>query len=140
MISDLGDSDLAGCAALYAETFSAPPWNESWSVPDAVQRLADLLATPRAYGVSIFDGELLGFALGNLERVGAEDHFCLREMCVRPGRRREGLGTALLDGLAARLPGVRQWYLLTARDSGAAAFYERNGFRPAQRIGVFVRP
>jgi hypothetical protein len=44
--------------------------------------------------------------------------------------------TALTDHLTH----VRHWYLLTARDSDASAFYERNDFRPAGRLGVFVRP
>ena len=52
----------------------------------------------------------------------------------------QGHGTALLRALADRLPGVGHWYLLTARDGAAAAFYQRNGFRPAQRMTVLVRP
>lgn len=140
VISDLTDKDLDDCAPLYAAVFAAPPWNESWRVEDAAQRLADFLATPRAYGVRVngVDGELLGFAIGHLERSGPDDHFLLQEMCVRTQRR--GHGTALLDALAARMPDVHQWYLLTARDSDAAAFYEKSGFRPAERLAVFVRP
>jgi GNAT superfamily N-acetyltransferase len=86
------------------------------------------------------DGDLLGFALGHLERSRQEDHFLLKEMCVRPARQRRGHGTALLEALADRMPGVRQWYLLTLRDSDASEFYEKNGFAPAGRMGVFVRP
>jgi hypothetical protein len=69
------------------ETFNAPPWNESWRVDDALQRLRDVLATPRSHGVcvSASDGELLGFALGRLERSGPEDHFLLKEMCGAGG-------------------------------------------------------
>lgn len=142
MISILTEQNLGACATLYVQAFNGPPWNESWRVEDAVQRLGDMLATPRALGVCVSspDGDLLGFALGHLERSGPEDHFLLNEMCVRPARRREGHGTALLAALADRLPEVRQWYLLTARDSDAARFYAGNGFRPAGRMGVFVRP
>jgi GNAT superfamily N-acetyltransferase len=86
------------------------------------------------------DGDLLGFALGNLERSGHEDHFLLREMCVRTTRQRQGHGTALLQALGDQMPDVRHWYLLTARNSDASAFYQKNGFRPAERMAVFVRP
>jgi aminoglycoside 6'-N-acetyltransferase I len=142
VISTLTERDLDACALLYVETFNAPPWSESWRVEDATQRLADFLATPRAHGVRLSapDGEILGFALGHLERSGAEDHFLLQEMCVRTTRQRQGYGTALLEALASRMPDVRHWYLLTARDTAAAAFYETNGFRPAGRLAVFVRP
>lgn len=142
VITTLSTDALGACVALYVDTFNAPPWNESWKAEDAAQRLGDSLATPRAHGVCSrdSDGELLGFAVGHLERSGVDDHFLLKEMCVRPSRQREGHGTRLLGALAKHLEDVRHWYLLTARDSDASAFYERNGFRPAGRMGVFVRP
>jgi len=142
VISTLTGEELAACVSLYVETFNAPPWNESWRVQDATQRLGDFLSTPRAQGVCLTDadGRLVGFALGHLERSGGEDHFLLKEMCVRTSQQKQGHGTLLLGALADRLSGVRHWYLLTARDSHAAAFYGRNGFRPAGRMGVFVRP
>lgn len=134
--------DLAACSSLYAETFNAPPWNEDWRVADAAQRLRDILATPRAHGVcaSTADGAMTGFAVGRRERYGSEDHFLLQEMCVDAALQRQGQGTALLEALRGHLPDVRRWYLLTARDSAASTFYERNGFRPAGRVGVFVWP
>ncbi|WP_110239010.1 GNAT family N-acetyltransferase [Nocardioides gilvus] len=142
MITTLTTDALDACVALYVDTFNRPPWNESWSVEDAAQRLGDFLATPRAHGVCSWDsdGTLVGFAVGHLERSGAEDHFLLKEMCVDTGAQRRGHGTRLLEALAEQLGAVQHWYLLTARDSDASAFYERNGFRPAGRMGVFVRP
>lgn len=142
VISTLTRDSLPACASLYVETFNAPPWNESWRTEDATLRLGDFLGTPRAHGVRLSDSDdrLVGFALGHLERSGAEDHFLLKEMCVRTSEQRRGHGTELLEALADRLGGVRNWYLLTARNSDASAFYEKNGFRPAGRMGVFVRP
>jgi len=81
-----------------------------------------------------------GFALGHLERSSADDNFLLQEMCIRPDLQRQGYGTELLHALEQQIPDVNHWYLLTARDGSAAAFYQRNGFRPAGRISVFVRP
>lgn len=142
VINTLTSDELAACVSLYVETFNAPPWNESWQVEDVTQRLGDFLATPRAYSVCLTDSDnqMVGFALGHLERSHAEDHFLLKEMCVRTSQQRQGHGTQLLEALTDQLHNVRHWYLLTARDSQAAAFYEKNGFRPAGRMGVFVRP
>lgn len=142
MIKRLTNADLDACAALYVETFSAPPWNELWGRDDARQRLGDFFATPRFHGVGVFDDgdDLVGFALGHEERSGTEDHFLLQEMCVRTTQQRRGHGTQLLASLTQALAHVRHWYLLTARESAASAFYERQGFRPAGRLGVFVRP
>ncbi|MEZ5091998.1 GNAT family N-acetyltransferase [Nocardioides sp.] len=142
MITTMTRAHLAPCVSLYIETFSAPPWNESWRADDAAQRLGEFLTTPRAVGLCLLDdgGRLLRFALGHLERFGAEDHFLLKEMCVRLSEQRRGHGTRILQALAERLGEVQHWYLLTARDGSAAAFYARNGFRSAGRMGVFVRP
>lgn len=138
----LTTSVLPGCASLYVDTFNAPAWNESWTRPAAQQRLGDYLATPRSVGVCLVEDEdqVIGFALGHLERSSDDDHFLLQEMCVRPDLQRQGHGTRLLHGLEQRIREVVHWYLLTARDGDAAAFYQRNGFRPAVRMGVLVRP
>jgi GNAT superfamily N-acetyltransferase len=140
--AELTDADLADCVELFVEVFAAPPWDETWAPTDALLRLGDFLRTPRSRGVVVRDedGALVGFALGHLERFGAEDHYLLKEMCVRPGAQRSGHGSALLAALADRMPDVTHWHLLTARDSPAAAFYVKHGFRPAGRTGVFVRP
>lgn len=142
MNADLTTGDLDDCVELFVETFAAPPWDEEWAPADARQRLADFLSTPRSRGVARRDveGGLVGFALGHLERFGSADHFLLQEMCVRPGAQRSGHGSALLTALAERMPEVAHWHLLTARDSPAADFYVRHGFRAAGRMGVFVRP
>lgn len=142
MIATSTSADLPDCVDLFTRTLNAPPCGESWQEDDAARRLADLAATPGSVGVRArdADGRLDGFALGQLERSEGTDHFFLREMCVRGDIQRSGLGSRLLDSLGERLPGVDRWYLMTARDSGPAAFYESNGFRPAGRMGVYVRP
>jgi GNAT superfamily N-acetyltransferase len=142
VIRRLTSSDLDACAALYVETFTGPPWNESWRHNDALQRLGDIFATPRSHGLGLYDGgeHLVGFALGHEERSGSEDHFLLQEMCVRATHQGHGYGSRLLTSLTQTLAHVRHWYLLTARDSAASAFYGKHGFRPAGRLGVFVRP
>ena len=142
MIRTLVGADLEACVELYVDTFNAPPWSESWTAEDARRRLEDVMATPRSHGVGAWDecGSLIGFAVGCRERSEREDHFLLREMCVRSDRRQEGWGTRLLGVLALEVAEVRHWYLLTAGESGAAAFYESLGFRPARRMGVYVRP
>ena len=142
MITRLTDELLPACVDLYVETFNAPPWSESWSSADAQQRLGDFLATPRSTGICDIHPErgLIAFALGHRERSSDGDHFLLQEMCVRPDIQRQGHGTELLQGLGKLLPEVAHWYLLTAHNSDAASFYQKNGFRPAGRMGVFVRP
>ncbi|MEU8664181.1 GNAT family N-acetyltransferase [Actinoplanes philippinensis] len=133
---------LDAYARLYVDVFSRPPWNETWHPADATQRLHDMLTTPRAHATHTtgHDGAVTGFAIGHRERHGATDHFLLQEMCVHPAHQRRGLGARLLTDLAQQLPDVTHWYLLTGRDTPAAAFYQTAGFRPARTQTVFVRP
>jgi len=141
MTALMTEEHLDDCAALFVDVFSAPPWEEPWELADARKRLGDLFGVPGARGVCLVeDGRLLGFALGQVERSLGADHFRLSEMCVRTSEQRRGLGSTLLRALADALPGVENWYLQTLRDGDAAAFYEKNGFRPARRMAVYVRP
>jgi aminoglycoside 6'-N-acetyltransferase I len=63
-------------------------------------------------------------------------HFYLKEMCIVPHRQRSGIGTAILEALCRGLAamGVEAIYLLTLRDSPAAVFYEKSGFRVSPRM------
>ena len=103
--------DLDACVSLYVATFNAPPWNESWRVPGAVQSIGDFIATPPSHGVLATDSddEPVGSSLGRLERSETEDHILLTEMCVRTEKQRVGRGTALLAALADQLLNVRRW-------------------------------
>lgn len=125
---------------LYVGVFSAPPWDEPWSVVDARARLASLLAAPGAVGLAaVEETSTVGMAIAAVERQAGHDVALLREMCVRADQQGRGVGSALLRGLEERVT-VASWYLLTARDAPAAEFYEGHGFRPARRMGVWVRP
>jgi len=142
MISALVAENLAACSRIYVEAFTAAPYNESWEIEDAAQRLDDVFFTPRTYGVgaSTPDGELVGFALGRLDRNGPQDYFLLQEFAVLPAHQRQGYGIALIKALRTRLPQAGHWYLLADRESPAVDFYAKLGFQPAQRTGVFLCP
>ena len=139
-ILPLTEDHLDDVVALYVDVFANPPWDEAWTTEDARRRLAPMVAAPGAAGVlAVGDDAVVGMALGVVERQVGHDVFLLREMCVLPERQRSGIGGAMLDALDQRLE-VASWYLLTARESPAAAFYESHGFRPAGRMAVWVRP
>ena len=133
-------ADLPACANLFTETFNASPWNERWSHEDTLLRISDNFHSPGFVGTLAEDDALLGFALGNLQRYESHYEFELKEMCVMPSRQGKGIGTTLLRNLKQHLKdiGVLSMYLLTARDTDAAIFYERNGFRDARRVKVMV--
>jgi ribosomal-protein-alanine N-acetyltransferase len=117
-------------AALHRLAFTDTP--RPWSAPefDALLRApTTLLATCEG-----------GFALGRIAGPEAE----LLTLAVHPGRRRQGLGTALVDDFAAQAAGrgAEDCVLEVAVTNAAArALYGRLGFVPVgRRPGYYTRP
>lgn len=138
-IDPFPEADLEEGARLYRTVFNSPPWNDEWTLATARRRLSEIVETPgyRGYRASL-DAELVGVLLGNLEQWYSGEHFHLKELFVRPSRQRRGIGTALIEFLADELrrEGVERIYLLTLEDSPARSFYETNGFRRNEAMGM----
>lgn len=97
-------------------------------------QLRDLLSREHAVGlVAEVAGDLAGFAIGH--RTGGRGHVVTLD--VAHGRRRLGVGRALLEELVDRLEraGARTIRLeVDLRNAGAIRFYERLGFRETRRL------
>ncbi len=121
---------------LYVSVFNAEPWNDLWTFETARKRLSDILQTPGFIGFVCLEHELLGFAVGYCEQWFDNTHFYLKEMCVRTGMQRKGIGTRLIDHLERALAemNVDRVYLLTMKDGQAEAFYAKNGYRTSPRM------
>lgn len=65
------------------------------------------------------DGRLLGFVAASRESVA--------QLFVRIGEQRRGIGRAMLDWAKAQSAGCL-WLYTFARNTGARAFYQREGF------------
>ncbi|MDI5935813.1 GNAT family N-acetyltransferase [Halomonas kalidii] len=137
--------DLKACARLYARVFAAAPWNEPWDAELALRRLAHFEASSGFLGMVAEGhdetGEVLGFALGNLEPFCRGTLFYLREMCVGTAWQSRGVGTALYRALEARLHGhqAQALYLATDRGIPAAAFYSGLGFRRSENMAFYAK-
>lgn len=122
--------DIAACARLFVDVFTAEPWCEPWSETAACARLREVGDTPGALGVVCREGEVLAFAAGYAETSYSGKVFYVKEMCVHRSWQRRGVGGQLLDFLLAELAGenIKHVYLLTRVDSPAAAFYTGHNF------------
>ena len=101
------------------------PPAEAWSEA----ALALQLETPRGYGLLAEAG---GFALARVIVDEAE----LLTLAVVPAMRRQGLGTALLRGIAAgaAASGAQRVFLeVSERNPGARALYAAEGYQPIGR-------
>ena len=84
-------------------------------------------------------GRIVGLAW-YLPRGGLGVGGYLRLLLVVPKAMGQGVGSALLAGFEAGCPGAHAGhFVLTETPDGAAAFYERHGYRPVGPLPDFVR-
>jgi N-acetylglutamate synthase-like GNAT family acetyltransferase len=130
-----GDVELA--ASVFVECFSAPPWNEPWTLAAAARRLGLFASAPTFRGVvAIEEGRAVALATGQLEGWLRGSLFLIQEMCVVPRRQHAGVGTQLLAHLLLELQkndDVSEVYLLTDAATAAESFYVARGFRRSER-------
>ena len=95
------------------------------ALAEAIAR-GELLAAERA-------GEIVGFVEFHRRRDG---QVTLYHIAVAPAARRQGVGRAMLDGLAAvaRASGAGRVLLKCPVELPANAFYQRYGFRLEERL------
>ncbi|WLQ66392.1 MULTISPECIES: GNAT family N-acetyltransferase [Streptomyces] len=153
-------ADLAahteGIRQVYADVFSAPPWNEG---PSAAARYAERLAgdaaRPGFTAALALDGDAVtGFATawttpgtfpsgrsyGHVAEALGPDRvtawLCgaveVDELAVSPGCRGTGLGAALLSAVTEDAPGGRCWLLTSVHAEAALRFYRRAGWHQVQ--------
>jgi len=125
------DDNVEAAAKVYVDCFNAPPWEDDWSLVDAVKRLQTLLRFPGSASlVAKRDSKIIGLVIGHSEPWSDGLHFYLNEMCVDPQEQRSGIGQILLEAFfrELRTQGIASVYLLTGRHSGAESFFSKNGF------------
>jgi [ribosomal protein S18]-alanine N-acetyltransferase len=118
-------------ALLHGACFPEDPWNSS--------AIAEVLGTVGFFGRIAWEDEApVGFALARDLRTECE----ILSLGVLPERRREGVGTALLNSVCveARLRSAESLVLEVAEDNIAAlALYAERGFLPVGRRRNYYR-
>ncbi|MGI6365304.1 MAG: GNAT family N-acetyltransferase [Bacillota bacterium] len=81
--------------------------------------------------ISAWDGEIL---VGLVRAVGdGQTILYIQDILVLKAYRRRGIGTALLKGVLAACPDVRQKVLLTDDRPETREFYQANGFQACDK-------
>ena len=60
----------------------------------------------------------------------------VQDLLVLPAHQQKGVGAALICAVRERFPAVRQFQLTCDDSPGLAAFYESQGFRPLNALGM----
>ncbi|MGI6345241.1 MAG: GNAT family N-acetyltransferase [Bacillota bacterium] len=97
---------------------------------------ANLLHSLHRPGVVFYvaevEGKVIGFAqaLPRSRKGGYE----LARIYILPGWQRQGVGTALLEAIEARIPGQRLGVFVEHENQAALAFCRARGFEPVRNI------
>ena len=128
----IGLSDIDAIAAMYVETFNAPPWNDLWTYESASKRLLQIANCEEFYGIVAYDNdELCGMIMGSREEFYTGPMFNIKELCVKNDKRNKGYGTKIFEEFEKRLKrrGEKEIYLFTLKDERTDAFYYNRGLK-----------
>src|SRR5262249_32186308 len=110
-------------AALVEQTYSIE------TLTECITRC--MTATDAEFLVAEHDGEVIGYL--HYDSEGPEPE--LHRIYVDPGRKRGGVGSALMRELHARLPPGTQYILFVAEaNTDARAFYQRHGLVVERKV------
>jgi ribosomal protein S18 acetylase RimI-like enzyme len=138
-IIDCGDTRidplvLRSCAQVFTDAFNGPPWNENWTLTEALAYLQEHYAHGGIFAVQRLGHAIISFACGiaasksatmssKLKPLPPHDMFSptvfyLGEACVPRGYSNRGIGKALVSSLvdAALQRGFTTGFTVTSKD------------------------
>jgi len=127
---------------IYAAAFSGEPWNDTWSVEDAVIHVKELLESRQSYGLEyVIDGQVAGFILGTSMLFHYGRTFEINDLAVDPAFQRRGIARELLqqclDDIKAQ--GMVGVHLITSGEGVLPVFYEKYGFKKENEVILMGR-
>ncbi len=131
-LRDLTSADLPWVAEREIEIFGASAWSLALLTEDF------RFGMKRYRGVAV-DDELAGYAIYGFDG----DAFHLMNIAIVPGRRRKGLGRALLQDFLAEAAAVgarEAWLEVSVANPGAIALYVAHGFAEVRRRPRYYQP
>jgi ribosomal protein S18 acetylase RimI-like enzyme len=140
MIRLITRQDLRTCAAIYAEAFAAPPYNDVWTPETAEEMLSGLLdRDPYHCWLIEESNNILGFAFCT---TFGTFRGTVQEFAIAPAHQRRGLGTRLMDHILSEFQaeGIQNADLIANQDAPAYRFYRQYGFNSPRRYVILARP
>ena len=128
----LGAEETEAIKELFLSVFTAEPWKDDWSDQEQLDAyIHDLTGQSNSLAYGLYEGgELAGVSMGNIRHWFTGTEYYIDELCIRPDRQGQGLGTLFLKEIesAVRDLGMTQIFLQTESTVPAYGFYRKNGF------------
>jgi GNAT superfamily N-acetyltransferase len=125
------DSDYESCAENLVAAYKGEPWNNPWTLEEALLRVSATMSGFNARGFVVENnGEVIAACLGRIDYYNSSwKQFCVDEFHVRPEFQGKGVGAGLLEFVsnALKQEGIARLFLITGGRL-AAEFYGKNKF------------
>lgn len=134
--------DLDQVAKLYVEAFNGAPWYDQWTIETAKKRLGQMIGCEESLGIMAYeDKKVIGLALGNKEYYYDAVHFHLKEVCVDPTIKGQGIGSKIIEEVvkSVKAEGITEILLWTLKCNEMKGFYEKQDFQVADELMIMKR-
>ncbi|NOR45973.1 MAG: GNAT family N-acetyltransferase [Candidatus Delongbacteria bacterium] len=137
IVRKLEIDDIDECVNLFIKVFSQKPWEDEWaSFEYAKSYLLDFVNTPGFIGlVATKDSKIIGSSFGHIQKWWSGTEFFISEFFIDTNIQGQGVGKTILNYLQNKLSkmNINCITLLTSRDVDAYKFYEKCGFKTAEK-------
>ena len=136
-IKDINKDHIAEYGEIYAKAFSGEPWNDPWTVEDAVVHVKELLESKQSYGLEyVIDDKVVGFIIGTSMLFHYGRTFEINDLAVNPAFQRRGIAKQLLERCLSdiKAQGMVGVHLITAGEGILPVFYEKYGFKKENEV------
>lgn len=131
-LKQLNPEQIEEIKALFAEIFTAEPWNDDWSNPQQLHNyILDLIGNRNSLSLGLYDdNELIGLSLGSIIHWCTGTEYYIFEFCIKAEIQRKGVGTEFLRMVEehSKAKGATHIFLQTERTVPAYHFYLKNSF------------
>lgn len=140
---EIQKEDYTSCADSLIAAYANEPWNNPWTLEEALLRIEATMSGFNARGYVIeYEGHIIAMCLGRIDYYFQNwRQFCIDEFNVTPHYQRQGIGRQLFAFAATQLKkeAIQQLFLLTG-GAQAVTFYEKNGFLTSNEGTMMVYP
>ena len=139
----LSIDDKEAIKVLFMGVFTREPWNDDWSDSKQLDLyIEDLCGQSCSLTYGLYDGnELIGLSMGYVKHWYTGTEYIINELCIKTDRQGGGAGTFFLTQIEETIKemGLKQIFLLTARDVPAYNFYKKNSYVEVSNLVPFAK-
>ncbi len=137
IIQKISNDNIRIYGEIYANAFSGEPWNDNWTVDNAIIHISEIMDSKQSYGLEcIVDGKVTGFLLGSSMLFHWGRMFEINDLAVHPDYQGQGIATKLLNACLEemKLRGIKGVNLITQVEGFLPEFYEKHGFKKEKEV------